>query len=308
LVKLNIILQDGVDYGRSTASKQIGPDAFKKYDAFVQGAKDNMKKSLHQRTYLITPICKDDDNKSKIDWSNVEKILSNQIQPYEDWRDSCSHETPCGRKAFAFQSTSNQVYIISDSYENPGLTALSAFPEPGYETFKSYYKDRFDIEVMNTDSPLIPAKRIVSTNQEIELSIVSKQVELESPSYLIPEMTMVMPLDFDLLIMHRMLSLFALPMERILELRGLSKRLNDICFSQRMTMTNAESLTYASIKWQNLPWYLEEATSIGSFIAYERLEHLGDAVLGYFVAMNYFAYNSSMQYDDEDMVRVRQRD
>jgi len=304
LIKLNIILQDGVDYGRSKIAKQIGPDAFQKYDVFLQRAKDTMKQSLHQRTYLITPICKDAALISNIDWSNIEMILNNQIKPYQDWKDSRDHETLNGSKAFAYQSTSNQLYIISDSYKNPDITALSEFPEPSYDTFRSYYKDRFDIELMNPESPLIPAKRIVSTNQEIdEVLLLSKEAELESPSYyLIPEITMVMPLDFDLLIMHRMLSSFALPMERILSLRGLSKCFNDMCLSQTMITTDADKqLLYSSKKEQRFLMYLEEATSIGSFIAYERLEHLGDAVLGYFVALNYFACNSSMQWDDEDM-------
>lgn len=307
LVKLNIILQDAVDYGRSKGSKQSGPDAFKKYDAFVQKAKDSMKHSLHQRTYLITPITKDDENKSDIDWSNIEKIINNQIQPYQDWRETYGHENLRGGKAFAFQSTSNQLYIISDSYKNPGITAMSAFPEPNYDTFKTYYKERFDIELMNPVLPLIPAKKIAGTKQEIEAIICSKEeIELESPSYLIPEMTMVMPLDFDLLIMHRILSSFALPMERIFELRGISTRLNSMYLSPRMTKANAESHLCSSKTRQRFLTYLEEATSIGSFIAYERLEHLGDAVLGYFVVMNYFAHNSTMQWDDEDMVRSGQ--
>lgn len=48
---------------------------------------------------------------------------------------------------------------------------------------------------------------------------------------------------------------------------------------------------------------IEEATTTAP-VAYERLEHLGDSVLFYYVAMKLFAGNTNMTDDEEDMVRV----
>jgi hypothetical protein len=267
-----------------------------------------MKSSLFQRTYLITPIYKDEIHEAFVDWSVIEKIIDNRIQPYHEWKNECGHATVTVRKALAFQSTSNQLYIISSSTSNPFLTAMSPFTEPSYESFKSYYKERYGVEINHPNIPLIPARKLVSINREIDRSMqlhISEGIEEESPIYLIPEITMVLPLEFDVFVMHRLLTLFALPMERILQLRAISKRLHEMC-SNLISEVPCNELLESPGKTEHLLLrYLEEATSVGSFIAYERLEHLGDAVLGYFVSLNYFACNSTMQWDDEDLVSIQ---
>lgn len=307
IMKLNIILQDSATYGRSKSSKDSGPGAFDKYGEFIQRAKDSMRSTLSQRTYLLTPIRKDGTKQCTVDWSSIEKIICNQIQTFQEWKSACEHCNIERCKALVFQSTSNQLYIIDNKAQDHGLTSMSQFSEPTHNTFSSYYKERYEIDLAYPELPLISARTFHSMNKEIDSSISLEEIESKSPTYLIPELTMVMPLEFDLLIMYRMVTLFALPMERILELRGLVKRLHDMRDSRGTPLSQCHGIGHCGKEGKLLLTYLEEATSIGSFVAYERLEHLGDAVLGYFVSMNYFAYNANMQWDDEDMGQCKLR-
>jgi hypothetical protein len=112
-------------------------------------------------------------------------------------------------------------------------------------------------------------------------------------------------------LVNKLMRTFAFSMERNIELRFLLRRLIDLsnCRSDIVDVNvdadanrpRPNSSSFSVPQTLSFLHLLEEATSTTPFMAYERLEHLGDVVLNYFVTMNYFALNSSLDLDEEDL-------
>ena len=117
----------------------------------------------------------------RIDWELVDSILNNQLQPYMRWKSRNEQESTNGRgtKAFACQTTSGQMYSIDESMVLEDITAKSPFPTPGYESTEDYYASRYEIILQHPNLPLIPARRVVSMNQEYDHTWSSKPVGRE---------------------------------------------------------------------------------------------------------------------------------
>ena len=293
LASLNTILQDAANYGRSKKAKFRGPSSFDRYKEFISSSRSSMKTSFHERTYLITPI-QVDDQKHSIDWTLVSRIMNNDLQSFEDWKISRSpgtHAIQNIEKIFAFQSTAAQLYIVETSKIERDVTAFSGFPNEEFSSYCTYYEEAHGIKLDHPELPLIPARKVVSLNKDIEQCINSTKDGAGEECFLVQELTLVLPLPWKLIMMYSLLPKFAPPMERVLQLRKLSHQLSDLC------TCSVNSGFHVSLD------NIEEATTFIPCIAYERLEHLGDAVLGFFVAINCFAHNSSMLWDDEDLVR-----
>ena len=290
LAKLNIILQDATNYGRSKKAKVTGPQSFDCYNKFIDSAKQSAKGLSRERTYLITPI---DAQKQCIDWEIIKRILNNEFQSFESWQSARSTTAIVQdkEKIFAFQPTSAQLYIIESSKSQRDITAFSTFPNEEYDSYCTYYERMHGITLENPDLPLIAARKVISLNKEIDACIDSTKDGVEEDNFLVQEMTLVFPLPWNLMMTYKLLPHFALPMERILELRKVSQQLSNL------------SLFSTSRRFFLCLDRIEEATSVAPCIAYERLEHIGDTILGFFVAINCVAYNVSMKWDDEDLVR-----
>ena len=305
LIKLNTILDDNANYGRSKKSKVSGPAIFNRYKNCVQKAKESMKSSMFLRTYMITPISKRkassdqskriDNDAIGIDWCLIDKILKNELTPYMQWKkDHCQgDEKRAFTKAFAFQPMSANLYVIDESSLTEEFTAKRTFPEDEYRTFEEYYLKRHGIQLKSPELPLIPCREYFSVNREIENT-------KEEIRHIVPELAVVFPLPWDLIMMHKLLKEFGIVMERNIELRLLLRRLLNLSVEKDR---GGQMISISKARSSSLLQLLEEATSTAPCMAYERLEHLGDVVLGFFVAMNYFTLNSSMAWDDEDLVR-----
>ena len=288
LAKLNIILHDK-NYGRSNKAKVSGPHSFDCYKQYIDIAKQSVKDLCRERTYLLTPM---NTQKQCIDWELVSRILDNDLQSFACWQSARSTTANLQHKEMilAFQPTSAQLYIVETSQRQQDITAFSTFPNEEYDSYYTYYEKKHSIKLDRPDLPLIPARRVISLNKELDASINCTKDGVEEDSFLAQEMIIVFPLPWNLIMTYKLLPLFALPIERILELRKMSHQLSGLSLNPTMCSS------FLSVD------RIEEATSVFPCIAYERLEHIGDTVLGFFVAINYLAHNSSMQWDDEDLV------
>ncbi len=298
LIKLNTILDDNANYGKSKKFKKEGPKIFNSHDKIVERAKELMKSSFGTRTYMTTPIVTREssskNDKIGIDWPLINKILNNEFTSYDQWvkLHRKGDEKRAFTKAFAFQSTSADCYIIDEAELEESFTAKSPFPEDGYETFEEYYLKRHQMRLETPGLPLIPCSKFESIQRELDNT--KKKMH-----YIVPDLVTVFPLPWDLVMVNKLLRIFAIVMERNIELRILSKKilnLSSIRNGSKANMDNVDVFPFLHC--------LEEATSTSSCMAYERLEHLGDPVLGYFVAMNYFALNSSLRWDDDYLVSI----
>lgn len=320
LIKFNILLDDSTmgNYGRSKKSKVAGPQIFKRYDKYVEQAKEAMKTSLHERTYMIVPIrsiahacdapfieesdictspnqANDASIKIEIDWCLIDKVLTNKLTPYTQWRNERDQGDDTGKgsysRVFAFQPTSAQIYIMDTLKISKEFTAQSPYKVGDYETAEEYYAGKHEVQLERVDLPLLPASVYVTPNHEIANKAPKEMC------YLVQELTVVFPLPWNLLLVHHLLKFFALPLERNIEIRFLKERLLDLSYridGKHVSLTDRTSTFLLHL--------LEEATSVAKCSAYERLEHLGDVVASFFVAMNYFLRNSSLASDEEDLV------
>ncbi len=327
LIKLNCIL-DYSSYGQSKLSKVAGPAIFNRFDKCVEKAKVAMKaeSSNMLRTYMIVPIIVPNKNEEasascalEIDWGLIDRILQNDLMPYEHWKrdhsndigvDGCNDNEKVNKayaKAFAFQPGSADLYVIDESTLEEGLTAKSPFPAEEFATYEECYLKKRGVELKQPHAPLIPSRKFGSS---IDREIDSAKEEIV---HLAPEMVMVFPLPWDLVLMNKLMRMFAFSMERNIELRFLLRRLIDLSNSRLdIVYVNVDadrprpnSSSFSVSQTLSFLHLLEEATSTTPFMAYERLEHLGDVVLNYFVTMNYFALNSTLDLDEEDLVRER---
>jgi len=86
-----------------------------------------------------------------------------------------------------------------------------------------------------------------------------------------------------------------------------------ICLNSGKLLKEIDSIKNSSNKNLNTLWgqakgkhdfisLLEDATTLYPCIAYERLEHLGDTILGYFVSINLFSRNFNFKWNSDDLV------
>jgi len=143
-----------------------------------------MKSSLLGRTYMIAAIQIDEDGMTqpqsphelRIDWELVDSILNNQLQPYMRWTSRNEQESANGRgtKSFACQTTSGQMYSIDESMVLEDITTKSPFPTPELN------QPRIIMPAdMKLSFNILPARRVVSTNQEYDHTWSSKPVGRE---------------------------------------------------------------------------------------------------------------------------------
>ena len=184
LAKLNIILHDSTNYGRSKNAKVRGPHSFDCYKNFLHIAKQSVKGLCRERTYLLTPM---NTQKQCIDWEFVSRILDNDLQSFSCWQSarSTTANLQHKEKILAFQPISAQLYIVETSQRQQDITAFSTFPNnEEYDSYYTYYEKEHSIKLDRPDLPLISARKVISLNKELDASINVQSMVLRRTAFL----------------------------------------------------------------------------------------------------------------------------
>ena len=121
------------------------------------------------------------------------------------------------------------------------------------------------------------------------------------------ETLQVLSMPVDILFLFGMNDKFMIPLEREVHLSSVDRRLKrmglaveeHLCFQSACSLnsTSSSSLLLHGYRRKPLKQLLEEATTLHPSPTYERLEHLGDSVLGFYLALNVFTSNSRLEWD-----------
>lgn len=190
---------------------------------------------------------------------------------------------------------------------NNNTTATGEPQVARYISYCDYMLERYEILLQHKTLPLIPAVPVTK--------MVDFRVDEKKAIHLIPELTSILPMPRDFLYTVGYAESFMPFLERAVQLQNHAAILKKLAPSQ-LSSSPLEDLTSSasmvldtrSARQQNsgtnnisLVKLLEIATSLLPTKRYERLEFLGDKVLGYFVVWNLFAKNSSLNWDEEDL-------
>jgi dsRNA-specific ribonuclease len=161
------------------------------------------------------------------------------------------------------------------------------------------------MHVQHPDEPLLAAATLPSLakcNPLLHKEI--SKCEDEQVAYLLPEFARVLPIPLSMLYVAGICEAILPELER------------SICVSMQASVLWTSSVgnlvpeTDRDGSWHrttSLPGMLEAATTLFPTPTYERLEFLGDAVLGFFVAINSMAKNSPLEWDCFDIGEILSR-
>jgi len=205
------------------------------------------------------------------------------------------------------------------------MNAKSKFPSEDYTSYADYYYKKWGMVIRYKTRNLIPVKGPLDTVILDEIGNVEKTPSTSSNAsarenmkeeltYVIPEFIRVLPMPRDFFYSYRTIRSSLLAFERCVTLYELDARMEEfensyifkdkqsICKRSGVTTSDA-SFIWCSIRRHNYSRLslLEDATTLFPCVAYEQLEHVGDVVLGYFVAINLFARNTYLKWDSDDL-------
>jgi dsRNA-specific ribonuclease len=127
---------------------------------------------------------------------------------------------------------------------------------------------------------------------------------------LIPELVRVLPIPRDLIYLLGVADRFMPALEREISLAFACQTLHELGLKTMLNNAASQSADMLSSRLnkeyrkRSLSSLLSEATTLYPLIKYQRMEHLGDAVLGYFLALNLFSRNWSLEWDCEDLLEM----
>ena len=190
------------------------------------------------------------------------------------------------------RGASTIVYVAHNEIDEnaPFLTGLSPLASEGgkiQSTYADYYKKKYSIILQYPQETLIAAKRLLS---HADHDFLLAKDAGHPISHLIPELIHVLPMPRNLIYLARQIGGFMPLIEREIQLVFASEAIQGL--SNKALETSASSASLVPL--------LREATTLFPESMYQRLEFLGDSVLGFFVAVATVTSNSAlaMTFDD----------
>lgn len=166
-------------------------------------------------------------------------------------------------------------------------------------SFAELYRKKFDIQVKYPGEHLLQGIP-VGKHPDQDFLFGTKK---ERYNHLLPELVEVLPMPRDLLYTLKQSHSYMPPLERAIELESLAVdfyiTLNSMADTTRIKWTQFQSqgVTFEFVS------RLDEALTVAT---YQRLEFLGDTVLGFFLAVNLMSRNSSLTWDNDDLAEILQ--
>ena len=179
-------------------------------------------------------------------------------------------------------------------------------------SFANFYKKRFGIKIRYPRCKLVAAHEV---KRHSDFNPLTSTLERSGHmNLLIPELIEILPIPRDMIYVLSLAERFMPALEREIELAFSARRLLEMGMKTQDMLRKASlrvmdsSSNRLSLEHRQTPLsvLLCEATTTFPSITFQRLEFLGDSVLGFFVALNLFARNSSLAWDYEDFGNIDQ--
>ncbi|XP_027844608.1 endoribonuclease Dicer isoform X4 [Aphis gossypii] len=162
-VNVSIIVNVEIMHLDHTSHKKL-EDFHNKLFLDVLGVKDFIVRSYDNgdNSYLVVPISST-DNKCNVDWNviNINKFVETEeptmeqrkTKFYEEYLKIPNVISPWYRNIVPIQR-----YIVTDVYLD--MTPESSFPTSEYDTYETYFSDKYSINVTHKDQPMIKVKSL----------------------------------------------------------------------------------------------------------------------------------------------------
>jgi dsRNA-specific ribonuclease len=178
-------------------------------------------------------------------------------------------------------------------------------------SFVDFYKKRFGIQIQHPRSKLVAAHKV---QKHSDFNPFMSTLRSSRINLIIPELIEILPIPRDMIYVLSLADRFMPALEREIELAISAQRLLEMGMKTQYMLRNASlraivpSSNRLSFEHRQTPFsiLLCEATTTFPSITFQRLEFLGDSVLGFFVALNTFSRNSSLAWDYEDLGNIDQ--
>jgi len=165
-------------------------------------------------------------------------------------------------------------------------------------TFADYFSKKFRMNVQNVEEPLLEARPIRGLEEENYMLGKDAKNDDGNMVHLIPEFVKILPVPLSLLFSFSLAEYFVPELQRQIDLCILAHLLiSESHTTSKLAIASGESR--GKIPFVSLLW---EATTVHPKSEYDRIEFLGDAVLGYFLGLNALACNEGFQMDCDDLV------
>jgi len=243
---------------------------------------------------------------------------------------NCWNNGKTGRSRYSDQlptAISNMELAIHRAKYSLDLTVAS---------YMTVYRKKFNVTLKYPHSRLVGSSCVTkhgdrdllfcSSHGIIDNDAITRKTETDQICYLFPEMIRILPLPRDFVYLHTQASRFMPSLERAIHLHytatafqtkiasrapfnlidiPIAPTIAPTLFSRTSTSNAAELMEEDrgnNHQQQRLLNLLGAATKAGPIM--QRLEWLGDTVLGYLVGLNEFALNSSLTWDVDDLCKI----
>lgn len=224
-------------------------------------------------------------------------------------------------KVYIASKNPNGRLTAGSKYENESLATITQHTVEYYQrefhlnilkaSFADFYKKKFGIQIRHPRSKLVAAHEV---KKHIDFNSLTNTLRSSHIDLLIPELIEILPIPRDMIYVLSLAERFMPALERETELAFSARRLLEMGLKTQYMLRNASlrvmdsSSNRLSLEHRQTPLsvLLCEATTTFPSITFQRLEFLGDSVLGFFVALNTFSTNSSLAWDYEDFRNIQQ--
>ncbi len=183
------------------------------------------------------------------------------------------------------------------------------------KTYSDYYYTRYGVHIRYPKQKLIQVRPIKNTKDAFHSKLCDSEKNTVMPNYIyaIPELITVLPMPRDLMYFIHNLSNFMHPLERTISLHSLERRIFELSSHPVVEFPSRDGLERGFHKNGDIAPYnrkkllslLEECTTLSPCIFYQRLEHLGDTVIGFFTSMNLIGRNYELNWDSDDLGNMK---
>lgn len=231
---------------------------------------------------------------------------------------------PGGALHNSFLCHRNFLYVLTDE-QRTTLTSSSIMPLKDVTTeslekhrrkyrlnlqrtsFVNYYIKKHGLELRYPQEKLLQALTVdKQTSHDSLMSSSSLFDDHASPVHLVPELISVLAIPRDFLYTVGMSGAFMPELERVIRVSGYAGTLLQISMEKLIGQDDGFELapviqSRTTKRHQELSGLLSDATSLFPTNAYERLEFLGDTILGFFLALKTVSQNASLVMDSDDI-------